>query len=156
MLTTDTKEAPQSSRIHYEFCYPTKVTCLFRIREVSCSSPRPLLALPKAIFLSIGPSMELPEKYAYFAQTMTATFQAFSNSKFATFSAAISYINTSVYEASPNNRRIIYDISTRHIVGLYWVTGHAGVRGKEIADKLARDCSVQTFVGPQSSLGIST
>jgi ribonuclease HI len=43
------------------------------------------------------------------------------------------------------------EISTRHVVGLYWFPGHAGVRGNEIADKLARDGSVQ--VGPEPSLG---
>jgi hypothetical protein len=32
---------------------------------------------------------------------------------------------------------------------------HAGARGDEIADKLARDSSVQTFVGPEPSLGFS-
>jgi ribonuclease HI len=33
------------------------------------------------------------------------------------------------------------DISTRHAVGLYWVPGHAGVRGNETADRLARSGS---------------
>ena len=33
--------------------------------------------------------------------------------------------------------------------------GHAGVRGNQITDKLARDGSVQTFVGPEPSLGVS-
>ena len=45
-------------------------------------------------------------------------------------------------------------ISTRHAMGLYWVPGHAGVRGNEIADKLARDGSVQRFVGSEPFLGI--
>ena len=40
-------------------------------------------------------------------------------------------------------------------MGLYWVPGHAGVRGNEITDKLARDCSVQRFVGPEHFLGVS-
>jgi len=47
------------------------------------------------------------------------------------------------------------DISTGHTVGLYWVPGHAGVRGNEIANKLARDGSVQRFVGPEPFLGVS-
>ena len=45
--------------------------------------------------------------------------------------------------------------STRHAVGLYWVPGHAGVRGNEIADELARSGSVQQFVGPEPFLGVS-
>jgi hypothetical protein len=40
-------------------------------------------------------------------------------------------------------------------VGLYWVPGHAGIRRNEIADKLARDSSVQRFVGTEPFLGIS-
>jgi hypothetical protein len=43
--------------------------------------------------------------------------------------------------------------STRHIAGLYWVLGHAGVRGHEIAHKLARDDPVQKFIGAKPSLG---
>ena len=33
--------------------------------------------------------------------------------------------------------------------------GNAGVRGNEIVDKLARDGSVQKFVGPEPALGVS-
>jgi len=40
-------------------------------------------------------------------------------------------------------------------VGLYWVPRHAGVRGNEKADKLARSRSVQRFVGPEPFLGVS-
>jgi hypothetical protein len=39
-------------------------------------------------------------------------------------------------------------------MGLYWVPGHAGLRGKEIADKLARGGSTQNFIGPEPSLGV--
>jgi hypothetical protein len=49
----------------------------------------------------------------------------------------------------------VNDISSWHTVRLYWVTGLAGVRGNEIADKLARDGSVQQCVGPQPFLGVS-
>jgi hypothetical protein len=42
-----------------------------------------------------------------------------------------------------------------HTVGLYWVPGHAGVRGNEIADRLTRDGSVQRFVKPEPVLGVS-
>ena len=47
------------------------------------------------------------------------------------------------------------DISAWHAVGLYWVPGHAGVRGNEIADCLARGGSGQWFIGPEPFLGIS-
>jgi hypothetical protein len=47
------------------------------------------------------------------------------------------------------------DISTRHAIGLYWVPGHAGVRGNEIADELARGGSAVQFVGPEPALGVS-
>jgi hypothetical protein len=40
-------------------------------------------------------------------------------------------------------------------VGLFFVPGHSGIRGNEIADKLARGGSVHHFVGPQPALGVS-
>jgi hypothetical protein len=40
-------------------------------------------------------------------------------------------------------------------MGLYWVPGHAGVRGNEIANVLARDGSVLQFVRPEPALGVS-
>ena len=47
------------------------------------------------------------------------------------------------------------DISGQHVVRLYWVPGHAGVRGNEIADRLARSGSGQRFIGPEPCLGVS-
>jgi len=38
---------------------------------------------------------------------------------------------------------------------LYWVPGQAGVRGSEIADRLARSGSGQRFIGPEPCLGVS-
>jgi ribonuclease HI len=43
-------------------------------------------------------------------------------------------------------QQALNDISTRYAVGLYWVPGRAGVRGNEIADRLARGGSVQRSV----------
>jgi hypothetical protein len=39
--------------------------------------------------------------------------------------------------------------------GLHWVPGHAGIRRNDIADKFARDGSVQWFVGTEPFLGVS-
>jgi len=51
-------------------------------------------------------------------------------------------------------KKVLNDISSLHTVGLYWVPGRDGVRGNEIADKLARGSSVQKFIGPELSLGV--
>ena len=41
------------------------------------------------------------------------------------------------------------------LLNMYRPTKHAGVRGNEIADRLARDGSAQRFVGPEPFLGVS-
>jgi ribonuclease HI len=50
-------------------------------------------------------------------------------------------------------QQVLNDISTRHAVRLYWVSGHAGMRGNESANKLARRGSIQRFFGPDPFLG---
>ena len=52
-------------------------------------------------------------------------------------------------------QKALNDISPWHTVGLYWVPGHARVRGNEMADKLARGDSTQKFIGPEPSLEVS-
>jgi hypothetical protein len=49
-------------------------------------------------------------------------------------------------------QRVLNDIYTQHAVGLYWVPGHAGVQGNEIADELARGGSGRTFLPALESL----
>jgi len=46
-------------------------------------------------------------------------------------------------------QQALNDLSTWHAVRLYWVPGHAGVRGNEITDKLTRSGSGQQFIGPE-------
>jgi ribonuclease HI len=48
------------------------------------------------------------------------------------------------------------DISARHAVGLYWVPGHAGVRGNKTADQLVRNSCASGFVWLELALGLST
>jgi len=50
-------------------------------------------------------------------------------------------------------QKALNDISIRRNMVPYWVPGHAGVQGNEIADKLTRDGSVQWFVGLEPFLG---
>ena len=52
-------------------------------------------------------------------------------------------------------QQMLDDVSAHHAVGLYWVPAHAGVRGNEIADRLARSGSGQQFIGPEPFLGVS-
>jgi ribonuclease HI len=46
------------------------------------------------------------------------------------------------------------DISVRHVVGLFWVCGHAGACGNEIADGLASGGSALSLLGPRPALGV--
>jgi hypothetical protein len=52
-------------------------------------------------------------------------------------------------------QKVLNGIAIRHTVGLYCVPGRAGVQGNEISDKLARGGSIQKFIGPEPSLGVS-
>ena len=52
-------------------------------------------------------------------------------------------------------QKVLNKISSRHAVGLFWVPGHAGIRGKEIADGVTRGGSAQRFLGPEPALGVS-
>jgi len=52
-------------------------------------------------------------------------------------------------------QKALNDISTKRAVGLCWVPVHAGVRGNEIADELARGGSAPKFIGPDLALGVS-
>jgi ribonuclease HI len=51
--------------------------------------------------------------------------------------------------------KVLNDISLWPSVEQYWVPGHARVCRNEITDNLARGGSVQKFVGPELSLGVS-
>jgi hypothetical protein len=52
-------------------------------------------------------------------------------------------------------QKALNDISTWHVVGLYCVPGHAGIRGNEVAVELARGGTVRGFLGPEPTLGVS-
>jgi hypothetical protein len=54
-------------------------------------------------------------------------------------------------------RRISFSLGKHATVfqAEYWVPGHAGVQGNEIADGLARDGSGWGFLGPEPVLGVS-
>jgi ribonuclease HI len=42
-----------------------------------------------------------------------------------------------------------------HSVGLFWVPGHSGTCGHEVADRLAREGSMHHFIGLEPALGVS-
>ena len=52
-------------------------------------------------------------------------------------------------------QRALNDISTRHVVGLSWVPGYAGIRGNKTTDGLERGGSALSFFGPEPALGVS-
>jgi hypothetical protein len=52
-------------------------------------------------------------------------------------------------------QKALNNVSDLHAVGLYWVPGHAGVRGDETANRLARCGSTSRFVRPEPAFGVS-
>jgi len=52
-------------------------------------------------------------------------------------------------------QKALNDISIRHAVGLFWIPGHAGIQGNEIAHGLPRGGTALRFLGPKLALGVS-
>jgi hypothetical protein len=52
-------------------------------------------------------------------------------------------------------QRALNDMSSRHVVVLHWVPGHARIRGNDIADELVREGSALAFVGPEPAVRVS-
>ena len=50
-------------------------------------------------------------------------------------------------------QKALNDISVWHVVGLFWLSRHAGIQGNEIADGLARGGTALRFLGPEPALG---
>jgi ribonuclease HI len=69
-------------------------------------------------------NLNRPEKYVSICSNSQAVLKALQ----------------AVRTTSPLNHQcqcVLNDISTRYVVGLFWVPGHAGMRGNEVFDKLA-------------------
>jgi len=85
-------------------------------------------------------SQNRPERYVSICSDSLAALKALK---------AVKTRSPLVYQC----QRVLNDISIRHVVGLFWVPGHDGIRGNEIADELARGGSDLRFHGPWGSLG---
>jgi hypothetical protein len=46
-------------------------------------------------------------------------------------------------------------LAERNKIYLLWLPGHKAIEGNEIADQLAREGSLQPFIGPEPACGIS-
>jgi len=66
---------------------------------------------------------------------------------------ALHAVRTSPF--GPNCQKALNNNSTRHAMGLFCFHEHAGVRGNEIADELARGGTLLGFFGPEPTLGVS-
>ena len=86
-------------------------------------------------------SQNRPEKYVSICSDSLAALKALE---------AVRTTSPSVHQC----QKALNDISDRHAVGLFWVPGHAGIRGNEIADGLARGGSALGVLGPEPALGV--
>lgn len=50
---------------------------------------------------------------------------------------------------------LLQEMSMTNTVNLFWVPGHCGIEGNEIADELARNGSSMQFLGPEPFCGVS-
>jgi hypothetical protein len=74
-------------------------------------------------------TQDQPEKYVSICSDSQATLKALQTAK--TTSPLVQQC-----------QQALNDISTQHAIRLYWVPGHAGVKGNEITDKLTRSGSL--------------
>jgi len=86
-------------------------------------------------------SQNRPERYVSICSDSLAALKALKAAK----------TSPLVYQC----QRALNDISIWHVVGLFWVPGHAGIRGNDIADELVRGGSALRFHGPEPSVGVS-
>jgi ribonuclease HI len=87
-------------------------------------------------------TQDRPEKYVIVCSNSQAALKALQAAK--TMSPLVLHC-----------QKALNDISTQNTVGLYWVSGHAGIPGNEIANKLTRDDSLQRFLGTDPFLWVS-
>jgi len=52
-------------------------------------------------------------------------------------------------------KKALNEVPIRNAVGVFCVSGHAGLRGNEIAHVLARGGTALTFLGPEPAVGVS-
>jgi len=87
-------------------------------------------------------SQKSPEKYVSICSDSQAALRALN---------AVRTTSSLVHQC----QKVLNDISLRHVVGLIWVSEHAGIRGNEIADGLARGGTALRFLGLEPALGVS-
>jgi len=87
-------------------------------------------------------SQNRPEKYVSICSDSLAALKALE---------AVRTMSPLVHQC----QKALNEISSRHVVGLFWIPGHAGIQGNEIADGLVRGGSAQRFLGPEPALGVS-
>lgn len=115
----------------------------------------------ETIPMGLWPTVFQAEVYAIYICAKTCLIRNYRHAKIGIFSdsqAALLALKSSkcdsklVWECIASLR----ELATRHNrIMLFWVPGHCGIEGNEMADELARQGSSNSFVGPEPFLGIS-